>query len=1703
MKTQTTFFSKSLKAAVKINAFMRFLMLFLMLGFSHSVISAQSNPVPVQFFYVPLPEDQILQALQTTNTNGSASTNPVQTYISIAAIADNTVIYYDQWENGFEPDIANPMNLYSGGNPGGTQIWGDGNSANGAPPGIPSDIINSGTVIILNNPVTTTSRQSVIDFDGSDKIAATKTISVARSGWTTGPNTLLADAIEVFDTDNWGKSFVVPVGENIPNSDSFRIFNYTGLSIMASTNNTNVQIDADANGSFETNINLNEGQGYLVNGGVKVGAKVTSDKPIQVEIMTGDRGEEYEARWFRLSATSLWSNSYYEPVSTPSSAQNVNGTSTVVWLYNANPFNITVQYQTRTGSGGNTISTNPINVNANGYAKQVIPDGYGAKFYTNDGSKFYALSATDANNSNQNLGANRTWDWGFTLVSESSLTSQILIGLGIGRDPTSGTNPNENGNPVYVTPIGNGNTAVTVYIDYDADPSTGPLTDPFGNKYNTSVSLRELDRAKVYNPSGNQTGMLLYTLEPNVKLAGAWGQDPLTASAAAPGLDVGNGIPPIPLFDAGKNGTLFQDNDGDGFISPGDDILYTIVINNISRAPVPDIKLVDNFPANTTYIPNSTFFNNAFNVTSQINDDGSGTAFPLDGNGLILDNSSALPVGGSYEVTFKTRINDFEDLEPNTENIINTGFVTAVGDTIDISAITPLFGRIGDFLWDDENQNGIQDLGETGIANVTVKLYDGFGQLVATTVTNGLGKYQFLGLLPGSYQVEFVNPSIYDFTTQNADAQGINGANNSDVNPLTGKTAIFTLAGGEINYNVDAGLKPNASIGDRVWDDTNENGIQDNGENGMPNITVELYRCSDNSLVTSTVTNVNGNYSFNNLIGGDYYVQFTVPIGYTVSPAFQGGNNQTDSNPDATGKTSCITLTAGEHNTTIDAGFFETPVPQDADLKIEKSVDEQNPNCGDNVTFTINVTNLGPGTALDVVVTDVLPAGLDYQSSNASVGSYDDNTGTWTIGTLAFNEIATLTINVIVDCASINSTSIDFGAAEDFNLFVLEDLTQPSSDTQGKVAVGHDANLGGYSIGDQLPANSGDVLIVGNNLTYTSGSVLNGNVVYGNSTNLPHNAVSISGTLSQGYPIDFAAAKTYLENLSTTLGAYTVNGTVTMQWGGLKLTGTDPFLNVFAVNGSDLSSANDFQINVPNGSVVLVNINGTNVSWMGGLTVNGTAIYNVLYNFYEATNLSISGIDIRGTILAPFADLNFPSGVVNGQVIVKSMSGSGQFNLTLFQGNIPVDRMITNYACVTSSTDDNNANNNSSSATINIGSVDDGGDNGGGTGGNDGGNNGGSWSNVYSFTQGQIICSLLYDNNTIYAGTLGGKIYKSIDNGNNWTLINNGMNVGFIWSFVKNGSYIFAATENGVYRYDGNNWTLTSLNGKDVHTLTVHGSVIFAGTWGYGIFKSTDNGNTWLPENSGLGYFLTVQSLTVYNGEIFAGTIGGGLYKSTDGSTWTKVTCDYQLIWSLGSTDNAIFAGTYGDGLYRSTDGGSTFTKLVSIPVSFIYSIVTDASGNIFVSSLTNGVFVSSDNGDTWTALGMNGFGVSTLMVNPSTSDVYVGTKEGAVYKMNGLNGATAVDNVNEIPTEFKLAQNYPNPFNPSTTIEFAVPAAGSFNVKVYDVIGREVATLMDKDVNAGNYKVTFDASRLASGIYIYRLVGNNVNITKKMMLIK
>jgi hypothetical protein len=90
-----------------------------------------------------------------------------------------------------------------------------------------------------------------------------------------------------------------------------------------------------------------------------------------------------------------------------------------------------------------------------------------------------------------------------------------------------------------------------------------------------------------------------------------------------------------------------------------------------------------------------------------------------------------------------------------------------------------------------------------------------------------------------------------------------------------------------------------------------------------------------------------------------------------------------------------------------------------------------------------------------------------------------------------------------------------------------------------------------------------------------------------------------------------------------------------------------------------------------------------------------------------------------------------------------------------------------------------------------------------------------------------------------------------------------------------------------------------------------------------------------------------------------------------------------------------------------------------------------------------------------------------------------------------------------EVPSKFALMQNYPNPFNPSTTIEFAIPKEGYVEMKLYDILGKEVAVLVSDPFRAGTYKVDFDGSRLASGVYFYKITAGDFSDTKKMVLIK
>ena len=260
-------------------------------------------------------------------------------------------------------------------------------------------------------------------------------------------------------------------------------------------------------------------------------------------------------------------------------------------------------------------------------------------------------------------------------------------------------------------------------------------------------------------------------------------------------------------------------------------------------------------------------------------------------------------------------------------NVEGTG-IAKDNPTIDAGIIGNL-GSIGDFVFRDDNSNGIQDATEPGIQGVTVNLYKG-AVLFATTTTDASGKYNFGGLSSGTdYQVEFVAPIQSKFTTAS-----LGGDPTKDSNAgANGKSGLITIdvtkAPSDIlrnNPTIDAGIIPLGSIGDYVFNDNNGNGIQDAGDTKLVGIKVTLTD-KDGNILTSTTTDADGEYEFI-VPSGEYFVIFDKPTASTFSPT-GAGTPATDSDADATGKSGKITIDASKavgdparNNITVDAGLI-------------------------------------------------------------------------------------------------------------------------------------------------------------------------------------------------------------------------------------------------------------------------------------------------------------------------------------------------------------------------------------------------------------------------------------------------------------------------------------------------------------------------------------------------------------------------------------------------------------------------------------------------------------------------------------------------------------------------------------------------------------------------------------------------------------
>jgi len=236
---------------------------------------------------------------------------------------------------------------------------------------------------------------------------------------------------------------------------------------------------------------------------------------------------------------------------------------------------------------------------------------------------------------------------------------------------------------------------------------------------------------------------------------------------------------------------------------------------------------------------------------------------------------------------------------------------------------------VAGYVWADHNRDGLQDAPEVGLAGVTVELLDETSTVVDTTTTSEDGLYSFLVDSTHTYSVLFTAPQGYSFTLADV---GSDDAIDSDANATTGETDSLTSTPPAGILFADAGLVLNgdavepasgkAAVGNRVWLDADNDGIQDAGELGLGGVVIWLYSSTD-EVIAWTTSDSQGWYHFTDLGPDSYYLAFELPdLTYSFSPQDQGSDDEADSDVDVNGLMAVFTLAADEVDWSRDAGLY-------------------------------------------------------------------------------------------------------------------------------------------------------------------------------------------------------------------------------------------------------------------------------------------------------------------------------------------------------------------------------------------------------------------------------------------------------------------------------------------------------------------------------------------------------------------------------------------------------------------------------------------------------------------------------------------------------------------------------------------------------------------------------------------------------------
>lgn len=338
------------------------------------------GPFPMQTFFLPMPEELVYNTI-FKEINSVPLKPPVQSMFSVSISVDNTIIWYDHWEDGYEVDVTKPNSTT-------TEVWGDRNATNGCQPGIKvpctdaSDVLFAGDSIVKQNAIEIPRTRSLIRYDGGDKIMSSFGVSVTRGCFPQAPGSVMAGAVDVVETDVWGMEFIAPVGTDVAVAQG--AFELAAFYFMAAYDNTTVTLPTGKK------VMLNSGETSSVV--VTMGYKLVSDKKIQVVFVGGDKDSSYELRWFSYLDTKFWSNEYVSPIGDTFS-------ETKIILYNANSFDVSVTLFTRNITAvSSTIVSEVLVVKSKKFLlTRYIPTGSGAKVQAPKGQNFVALSISDTN----------------------------------------------------------------------------------------------------------------------------------------------------------------------------------------------------------------------------------------------------------------------------------------------------------------------------------------------------------------------------------------------------------------------------------------------------------------------------------------------------------------------------------------------------------------------------------------------------------------------------------------------------------------------------------------------------------------------------------------------------------------------------------------------------------------------------------------------------------------------------------------------------------------------------------------------------------------------------------------------------------------------------------------------------------------------------------------------------------------------------------------------------------------------------------------------------------------------------------------------------------------------------------------------------------------------------------------------------------